>query len=261
VGIALVLVLIVLVVVFNLARTLLTYFNYQLNLKDRHLTASYGLTDSHIISVPAIKVQMFQYQQNYFQKRMNLFEVKIKQVDSTEDNKNKKGLIIPGASKFELSNIFRVIFSKDLSLIKKYYKPNIGVLILKFLWLCVPFIIGLSVMYFSDNIGYSWVLIPVFIVVYLLICIGYRNERLMFENDFIITKKGVWDITTTYFSIDKIQKITIEQSYFQEKSKIGSLNLHSAAGMIRIYYYDFNMLQQLTNEILYKIEKNKHSWM
>src|SRR5690606_27837724 len=63
-GIVLFLGLIILIIVFNLVRTLFTYFNYQINLKDKHLTASYGLTDSHIISVPANKVQMFQFQQN-----------------------------------------------------------------------------------------------------------------------------------------------------------------------------------------------------
>lgn len=260
-GIFFVVVLIVLVVVFNLVRTLLTYFNYQINLKEKHLTASYGLTDSHIISVPANKVQMFQYQQNYFQKLMNLFEIKIKQVESNEDNKKKKGLIIPGANYLELNELFSVIFGENLNSQSTFHKPNIRVLLLKFLWLCVPALIGFVIMFFTDALSYALIILPIFLLIFLLFYIGYRNEKMIYENDFIIVKKGIWDITTTYFPIDKIQKISIEQSYFQEKSKIGSLNLHSAAGIVTLYYYDFNMLQKLTNEILYKIEKNKHSWM
>src|SRR5690554_5545072 len=81
------------VVVFNLVRTLLSYYNYQINLKNNQLTVSYGLTDSHIIAVPSQKVQLFQIQQNYLQKLMNLFEVKIKQIESSENNKQKKGLV------------------------------------------------------------------------------------------------------------------------------------------------------------------------
>ena len=65
--------IVIFVVVFNLARTLLTYYNYQIQLKNKQLTVSYGLTDSHIIAVPSNKVQIFQVQQNYFQKLMNLF--------------------------------------------------------------------------------------------------------------------------------------------------------------------------------------------
>jgi len=260
-GIALFFGLILFVVVFNLVRTLITYFNYQINLKDKHLTASYGLTDSHLISVPANKVQMFQFQQNYFQKLMNLFEIKIKQVESNEDNKKKKGLIIPGANYLELSNLFNVIFDKGLIDLKAGLKPHIRVLVIKSLILCVPVIVSLAIMYFTDSLHFSWIILPLFALAFLLIFLGYKNEKLIFQNDFIVLKSGIWDINTTYLPIDKIQKVSISQSYFQEKNQIGSLNLYTAAGIVTLYYYDFNILQKLTNEILYKIEKNKYSWM
>lgn len=260
-GIALVFALIFIVVIFNLARTLLTYYNYQINLKDKHLTASYGLTDSHIVSVPSKKVQMFQFQQNYFQKLMNLFEVKIKQVESTEDNNKKKGLVIPGANSLELSTIFQVIFDKSLLNFTNFHRPNKRVMFIKMLWLMLPIFIGLTIMYFTETLLFSWIILPFVILICLLIYLGYRNEKLIFNDDFIVLKKGIWDITTTYLPFDKIQKITVSQSYFQEKRQIGSVNLHTAAGIVVLYYYNFNMLQPLVNEILYKIEKNKNSWM
>ena len=261
VGVAIFFGLIALVVIFNLARTLLTYYNYQINLKDKHLTASYGLTDSHIISVPANKVQMFQFQQNYFQKLMNLFEVKIKQVESNEDNQKKKGLIIPGTNYLELNALFNVIFSNNLIDLKNGFKPHIRVLAIKIAILCIPAIITLIILYFTDSLLFSWVILPFFILGCLLIYMGYKNEKMIFKDDFVILKSGIWDITTTYLPIDKIQKVSISQSYFQEKRQIGSLNLYTAAGIVTLYYYDYNMLQRMVNEILYKIEKNKHSWM
>lgn len=261
VGIALFFGLIFIVVVFNLVRTLLTYYNYQMNLKDNHITASYGLTDSHLISVPANKIQMFQFQQNYFQKLMNLFEVKIKQVESAEENKKKKGLIIPGANHQELSRLFNVVFSSDLIDLNKGFKPHIRVLLFKTMLLLIPVLISLAIMYFTDNLYFSWITLVFFIIAFLLIYRGYKNEKLVFKDDFIVHKTGIWDITTTYLSVDKIQKVSISQSYFQQKNQIGSVNLHTAAGIITLYYYDFNMLQHLVNQILYKIEINKNSWM
>lgn len=261
VGIALFFGLIAVVVIFNLARTLLTYYNYQIHLKDKHLTASYGLTDSHIISVPANKVQMFQFQQNYFQKLMNLFEVKIKQVESNEDNKKKKGLIIPGANYLELNTLFKVVFSNNLIDLKNGYKPHVRVLAIKTAILCIPAFIALMILYFTESLFYSWIILPFFTLGFLLIYLGYKNEKMVFKDDFVVVKNGIWDITTTYLPVDKIQKISISQSTFQEKRQIGSLNLYTAAGIVTLYYYDFNLLQRMVNEILYKIEKNKHSWM
>jgi len=125
----------------------------------------------------------------------------------------------------------------------------------------VPVIVSLAIMYFTDSLHFSWIILPLFALAFLLIFLGYKNEKLIFQNDFIVLKSGIWDINTTYLPIDKIQKVSISQSYFQEKNQIGSLNLYTAAGIVTLYYYDFNILQKLTNEILYKIEKNKYSWM
>lgn len=253
--------LVLFVVLFNLGRTLLTYYNYQIQLKKQHLTVSYGLTDSHIIAVPSNKVQLFQFQQNYFQKLMNLFEVKIKQIESSENNKKKKGLIVPGADQTELKKIFDVIYQSNLDIKSNAYKPHKRILLLKFLWLCIPAFIGLMAFYFSENISYSWIILPFFAVIYLLIWCGYRNEKLYIENDFIVLKKGIWDISTTYLQVSKIQKVSIHQSYFQEGKHLGSLDLDTAAGTVTLFYYDFELIQKLANELLYKIEKNKYKWM
>lgn len=253
--------LITFIVLFNLVRTLWTYYNYQIQLKSNQLTISYGLTDSHIIAVPSKKVQLFQFQQNYFQKLMNLFEVKIKQVESEENNKKKKGLIVPGADFSELQQIYHVIYQSDLDLNTIFYRPHKRILFLKFLWLCIPTVVALSVLYFNEMLHFSWIILSVFCFLYFLIYLGYRNEKLFITDEFIILKKGIWDLTTTCLQIDKIQQIALQQSYFQKKRHLGSVNFYTAAGAVHISYYDFKMLQKLSNELLYKIEKNKHSWM
>src|SRR5690606_8210662 len=145
--------------------------------------------------------------------------------------------------------------------VKNGYKPHIRVLAIKMAILCIPAIISLIVLYFTDSLLFSWIILPFFSLGCLLIYMGYKNEKMVFKNVFVILKSGIWDISTTYLPIDKIQKVSIYQSYFQEKRQIGSLNLYTAAGIITLYYYDFNMLQRMVNKILYKIEKNKHSWM
>lgn len=253
--------LVLFIMLFNLGRTLLAYYNYKIQLKNKHLTVSYGLTDSHIIAVPSNKVQIFQIKQNYFQKLMNLFEVSIKQIESSENNKKKKGLIVPGANQAELKQIFEVIYQKDLDIKSKAYKPHKRILFLKFLWLCIPAAIALGVFYFTENLPYSWIILPFFVLIYFLIWCGYRNEKLYIEDDFIILKNGVWDISTTYLQINKIQKVTVRQSFFQEGKNLGSLDLDTAAGTVTLFYYDFELLQNLANELIYKIEKNKYKWM
>ncbi|WKW45581.1 PH domain-containing protein [Myroides sp. JBRI-B21084] len=261
VGVIMFLAVILLVIVFNLLRTLITYYNYKIQLKKEHITVSYGLTDSHIVAVKANKVQLFLYQQNYFQKLMNLFEIKIKQVASSEDNKNKKGIVIPGANYLELKEIFNIIFTKSLIENQSFYKPHKRVILLKLMWLCIPSLVALISLYLLNIFTLAWVVLVLFTLISIMIYTSYKNEKFIYTDDFIILRKGFWDITTVNLPVYKIQNISISQSYFQEKNQTGSLNLQTAAGVITLMYYDFNLLQQITNDILYKIEKNKHSWM
>src|SRR5690606_34930520 len=197
---------------------------------------------------------------NYFQKLMNLFEVKIQQIESSE-KKKKKGLVVPGANRAEANKIFRVIYEQDATIPTDFQKPHRRVLLLKFFWLCIPALVALAFFYFSEMMHYAWIILPLFAFLYFLIYCGYRNEKLYIQDDFIILKKGIWDVTTTYLQISKIQHIAVKQSYFQQKRHLGSLNLHTAAGTVMMYYYDFDQLQKLANELLYKMEKNRLRWM
>lgn len=258
--IALILGIIVIVIIFNLARTLLMYYNYEIQLKDKQLLASFGLTDSHIISVPANKVQLFQFQQNYFQRLMNLFEVKIKQVESNENNKKKKGLIVPGASKVELNQLFHVIYHKNLELNNSFLKPHIRSLLIKLLGWGIFFVLILCGIIYQKEYHYVAIPIAIFITISLLLYLGYRNKKLYIINDFVIIKQGIWDITTTYLHISKIQQISLSQTFFQQKRAVGSVTLSTAGGSILLNYYHYPTLQKLANEWLYEIEKNKFKW-
>lgn len=259
--IALILGIIVIVIVFNLVRTLLMYYNYEIQLKDKQLLVSFGLTDSHIISVPSNKVQLFQFQQNYFQRLMNLFEVKIKLVESNENNKKKKGLIVPGANKLELNELFHVIYHKNLELNNSFLKPHIRSLLIKLIAWAIFFVLILSGIIYQKQYNYVAIPIAVFIAISLLLYIGYRNKKLYIINDFVVLKQGIWDITTTYLHISKVQKISVSQTIFQKKRQLGSVTLSTAGGSILLNYYHYPTLQKLANEWLYQIEKNKYKWM
>lgn len=252
--------LILFIMLFNLIRTLLTYYNYEVKLTNDKLLVSYGLTDSHIVSVPANKVQLFVYSQNYFQKLMNLFEVKIHQVESNENNKKKKGIIVPGANRQELNALFRVIYNKSLIDSKKYYTPHIRLFYRNLLILSgIVSLISVGIWY-QNLVEYLYAALGLYLFFVGMFYLAYTNQKLFVEDDFIILQRGVWDKSTTYLHINKVQQISVAQSYFQEKRHLGSLTLYTAGGSINASFYHYDVLQQLTNEWLYKIEKNKYPW-
>lgn len=248
------------IIIFNLVRTFITYYNFQIQLKNEHVVLSYGLTNSHLISVPSHKVQLFQFQQNYFQKWMNLFEVKVKQVESEHANKKKKGIIIPGANYLELQNLFRVIYSKNLIDIPHYYRPHIRLFVIKTTVVSLLFLLLMSIAWYFDEKQFIFMLPILLLMVIGMMYKGYLNTKMYYDNEFLVFTNGVWDVTTTYLHISKVQQISISQSIFQRKKQIGSLTLSTAGGGLSLRYYSFPVLQQLTNEWTFQIEKKRYKW-
>ena len=250
-------ILIVFVVIFNLIRTLLTYYNYEIQIKNNRLLASYGFINSHIIAVPPKKVQMIHFQQNYFQKLMNLFEVKIVQIFSKQKSDGGVGgLSIPGVNHKEMNNLFRFIYDKDLEILTVFHRPSFRKVFIRMMYLLFVFICLVLVMYLIDILKFIWILIAIFFTIFLLLYISYRNEKLFIKDDFIILKSGIWDLKTTYLQINRIQKLTLKQSYFQKRRNLASIKLSTASESLRLNFYDEKLLKRLANTIVFKIEFN-----
>ena len=75
----------------NIGRTLLKYFNYTITKQKGSLLLSYGLINTDSTILKPEKVQIVTISRNYFQKKLNVLEIKIKQAIS--DEKNQKKLI------------------------------------------------------------------------------------------------------------------------------------------------------------------------
>jgi putative membrane protein len=89
------------VVVINLVKTVFTYFDYKIARQKGSLLLSFGLLNTRSTIVKPEKVQITSVRQNFFQKKMNVLELKIKQATSGEKEERKLAIEIPGCNKQE----------------------------------------------------------------------------------------------------------------------------------------------------------------
>lgn len=247
--------LILFIVLFNLIRTLLAYYGYKLEIINNRLTANYGSFNSNFVAVPSAKVQMFRFEQNYFQRLMNLFEVNILQIESREKGKkSRRGLVIPGVNELELNMLFQFIYNENRALPTNFFRPSLRRVLVRVAYLLFAFLVVFSVAYFFEIPSVMLISSLIFLVISLLIYIVYRNEKLFLTPNFVILKQGVWDIQTTYLQIDKVQQVKVKQSYFQKNKNIASLQLCTASDNLNLDFYDQNLIKNLANKVVYKVE-------
>ncbi len=259
----LIIALLLVVFVINVLRIIIRYFGFKVTKQSGSLLLSFGLIDTKSTILKPEKVQIVSISRNYFQKKLDILEMKIRQA-SGEDKKSKKAVIeIPGCNNNESNEVLKLLFSqipqKGVMLKPNWRKLGFSI----FLIIVLP-VIGFFVLgNYVDNsiLEYANFTILYTIFIGLILFFGFRNYRLFVNDDFIIKQSGAWDIENQIIEIKKIQGVTTSQLFWHKPINVGSLTLHTAGGNIAFHLGNYNAIKEYVNLWLYEIETSDSNWM
>lgn len=258
--------LLIVLLIVNLVRTFYKYFELEISEHSNTLLLSSGLIAKKNTLVSPNKVQITKYSQNYFQKKLNMLNMSLKQAHFGQSKKGHEmqgnTLEIPGCNAGERDELLKMILGK-VPLKEKTFIPDWRFLNLPvFFKLVVPvsifLIIAFNVPELKPYIGFS---IAYLIIGVLMIYISYRRHRISVCQDFIIKTSGIWDIANEIIMPNKIQSITTFQYPWHKGVDVGHLTLHTAAGQIHFKYGNYTEIKQLVNYWLYQVESRNENWM
>jgi putative membrane protein len=251
------------VFIINIVRTLVKYFNYTITKQKGSLLLSYGLISTKSTIVKPEKVQIVTITRNYFQKKLNVLEVKIKQAVRDEKQHSKSQIEVPGCNEIEKDEILQLIF-KQLPQKGEMITPNFRKLVFSIFLIIVLPVAGFFL--FGMNIHPKLLDYSSFVIVYILffltiLVFGFRNYRLFVNEDTVIKESGAWDIDHEIIKIDKIQAVSTSQLFWHKGLNIGTLTLHTAAGNVTFQLGNYATINKYVNNWLYKIETSNSNWM
>ncbi|WP_300565673.1 PH domain-containing protein [Flavobacterium sp.] len=250
------------ILIINLFRVIIRYFNYKISRQRGSLLLSFGLINTKSTIIKPEKVQITSVSRNYFQKKMNILELKIKQATNGEKEERKGAIEIPGCNENERDQILKLLFHK-IPEKGVMLKPNFRKLVFSiFLTIVLPLIAFFSLgNYVPELLDFAY-FTPLYAVFLGLIhYFGFRNYRLFIHDDFIIKQSGAWDIANEIIEPMKIQAITTSQLFWHKSADIGYLTLHTAGGNLAFQLGDFTIIKQYVNRWLYEIETSDSNWM
>lgn len=254
----------VLTLIINLSRTIIRYYGYKVTKQQNSLLLSYGLLNTKNTIIRPEKVQIVTVGRNFFQKKMDILDVKIRQAASSDPHPdNKQAFIeIPGCNTEE-RDILLDFLLREVPQKGKELKPNYRMFVFIFFKaVIIPVGIYFTLAYFFKDMLDYMIFVPVYAAfVTLLAYFAYRNSRLYVNNDFIINQRGAWDIDNDYLAPYKIQSVSVQQYFWQKGADVGSLKLCTAGGEVTFGVANFTKIQQLVNQWLYQVETSKKHWM
>jgi putative membrane protein len=251
------------ILVINVFRVIFRYFNFKITKQSGSLLLSFGLINTKSTIIKPEKVQITTVSRNYFQKKMNILEMQIKQATSGEKEERKSAIEIPGCNEQERMEILKLLFQK-IPEKGVMLKPNFRKLVFSiFLTIVLPlagfYLFGKYVV--PEFLDFLY-LVPIYITfVGLILYFGFKNYRLFISDDFIIKQSGAWDVDNEIIEPHKIQALTTSQLFWHKGADIGYLTIHTAGGNIAFQLGDYTKIKQYVNLWLYEIETSDSNWM
>ena len=254
-----------LILVVNLVRTILKYFDFTIQKSKQAIILSYGLLSTKNTLLNPNKVQKIKVTQNYFQKKLDVTTIGIHQASSdVEKVKEKDQIEVPGCTENERDAILKLLLGQ-LPQKGKMYLPNWRKLAVNsFFFLLLPIVITLFLNQITEFVTWKeWILYTSIFTVFtsILLWYSFKNYRLFVSNDFVIKQNGAWDIDTTFIEPYKIQAIETQQFFWQKATNIGSVTLSTAGGTVSFTTGNFTEIKQLVNYWLYQVESWEKNWM
>lgn len=245
----------------NLSRVLLRYFGYTVSRQKGSLMLSFGLLNTKSTIVRPEKVQLLFVTQNFFQKKLDILELRIRQATNGRAEKENQAIEIPGCSRRETDGILKLLLGsvpeKGVMLKPNYRKVVFAI----FLSIVVP-LIGFLVFLPTDLMDGFYMLFPIYAALRLLVLfVGFRRYRLYINDRFIIKRSGAWDVTDTIIEPDKIQAVSVSQLFWHKSADIGYLTLHTAGGALSFQLGNYTILKRYVNRWLFEIESGGRDWM
>ncbi|WP_026726822.1 PH domain-containing protein [Flavobacterium sasangense] len=256
---------ITLILLVNLVRTILKYFDFTIQKSKQAIILSYGLLSTKNTLLNPNKVQKIKVTQNYFQKKLDVTTIGIHQASSdAEKVKEKDQIEVPGCAEIERDAILKLLLGQ-LPQKGTMYLPNWRKLAVNtFFFLLVPIAITLFLNHKTEFVTWNdWFMYTAIFSVFagVMLWFSFKNYKLFVSNDFIIKQNGAWDIDTTIIEPYKIQAIETQQFFWQKATNIGSVTLSTAGGTVSFTTGNYTEIKQLVNYWLYEVETWEKNWM
>ncbi|OYU81244.1 MAG: hypothetical protein CFE23_05630 [Flavobacterium sp. BFFFF1] len=251
------------IIVVNVFRMVFRYFNYTIQKQQGSLLLSFGLLNTKNTILKPERVQIAVVTQNYFQKKMNILQLRIKQATAGEKEQKNTAIEIPGCNELERDEILKLIFHRvpERGLMLKPNWRKLGFAV--FLTIIIPIFGFYLVVRYSGNVDPQlYYFVAAYIgVLAILQYFKFRNSRIFIHDDFIIKQSGAWDISHEIIEPEKIQAVTTSQLFWHKSLNIGSLTLHTAGGNVSFQLGNFETIKAYANVWLYELETSDSNWM
>jgi putative membrane protein len=254
-------ILFVLAFFLTLIRTVAQHYDLQFFESRDGFQLKAGLFNRREASMQKRKIQLVRWTDNPLRRLLGLYRVSIHQATSGSE-RTAEQISIPGCKTAQVNDVVHSSFEgsatadfREHSISASYFTWYI-----RFYALLPAAVFG-GLWFFLDEPRFALPAIGFPVLGALYLWAYQRRFRLSLSPEYIKTAKGVLARTVTLLPIYKVQSIRIQQSYFQRRRDLASVQLFTAGGSVTVPFLSLSLAQALQDYVLYRVESQREDWM
>ncbi|UJH91263.1 PH domain-containing protein [Antarcticibacterium sp. 1MA-6-2] len=254
--------LLIVSILITVLEVFIKYYGLKLVQTPQSLELEMGLKTNTKVSLQPRRVQLMQIVTNPVQKRFDLYEARIA-LASSENTLQKKKIKIPGLGKDTVGKVESYLYGNFETNFEQKFRPHRLMLIRRLFIVFIPVLISylvlLRIPYIEFNI---WAILAACFIVLGVIyqILSYRSQQLIFTEEFLQKKQGVWNKKEELFEVFKMQSVTVKQPFWYRRRNLINVMFHTAGGDVSFRAVNRDILTYI-NYVLYKAESTGRKWM
>ncbi|PWH87212.1 PH domain-containing protein [Brumimicrobium oceani] len=247
--------------IVTVGRTVIKYYGLQVTKKDNDYEVEYGLLKRVNQIIKKNKAQVFEIEENPLK---NLFQIKnvfISQA-SSQELRDKKKIGVIGISDANLNILFTSLF--DLNYPQQFvnFKSSMRLMFrLSFAYVLLSSLIATALFFLQGWLFSLVILLMLFSVFGFIVYKTVRKSHIGVNENLIEVQSGSIHTNKKYIAVHKVQSISIQRNFFQQKNQHADLIIYTASGKERINYLKLEEVLLLVNYLNFKVEESELGWI
>jgi len=262
--VVLVLAILFMVVAFfiSIFRTVLNYYDLKMKRDGQGFVVESGLLNRREKAAKDVKVQLIKSAQNWLQKWSGIHELVLKQASSVAVS-DARSIKVVGLSAEDIKSTWYYILGRSFSELAVLKSEGVEFYYLyrRLFYITLLFVPLSLLCYFSTRWDLLIILILAFGLSLRSAWLAYRKKKFAIGNNIIKLEGGVFGNNTRLLEVHKVQSLRIEETYFQTRRGLASINIQTASGTVHIPDIKKERAVEILNYLLERVETSKRKWM
>lgn len=245
-------------VILSLLNTVLRYFDLRVFKTLNGLKMVSGLFTRQEVSASFPKIQFMRWSDNPLGRYFRMVHLRLPQAASVEIGR-KTTFTVPGCYQNQLAIVQKICFPEEEG--REYTAHGIHPRVIwRQIWLQAIAPVAV-LLYLARGMPGYWLLLFWLPVGVRLGVRFHKNWRWEISEETLRARWGVVTRKAVLLQMYKVQGVSLHENWFLRRRNLAHVELHTAAGSVRIPYLPKEKATRLCDWVLYKVESSDKEWM